>query len=50
VPEESSIDGEYDEKLITCTTKYVDCSDKGGYDPRDPCKHTCKDGSGTPKD
>ena len=26
-----------------CTKQFVDCSNRGGYDPRDPCKHTCND-------
>ena len=25
-----------------CTAQYVDCSMYGGYDPKDPCNHTCK--------
>ena len=27
---------------MMCTMQYVDCSMYGGYDPKDPCNHTCK--------
>ena len=26
---------------VICTLEYTDCSNMGGYDPRDPCNHTC---------
>lgn len=26
---------------ILCTREFVDCSRLGGYDPVDPCQHTC---------
>jgi len=26
---------------VMCTMQFVDCSAHGGYDPRDPCRHTC---------
>ena len=29
--------------LQMCTMQYVDCSARGGYDPIDPCNHTCRD-------
>ena len=27
---------------MMCTMQYVDCSMYGGYDPKDPCNHTCR--------
>ena len=29
------------QSMPMCTRQYTDCSMYGGYDPRDPCKHTC---------
>lgn len=26
---------------IKCSGDFVDCSENGGYDPRDPCNQTC---------
>lgn len=34
---------------IVCTMEFVDCSQRGGYDPSDPCKHTCMDESEEPE-
>jgi len=31
--------------IMMCTMQYVDCRHRGGYDPRDPCNHTCRDTS-----
>ena len=28
---------------VICTKIYIDCSSRGGYDPSDPCQHTCMD-------
>ena len=28
---------------LMCTKEFTDCSNKGGYDERDPCNHTCKE-------
>jgi len=45
------VDAEQEEKVtkerlneldIICAAEYVDCSNNGGYDPRDFCKQTCK--------
>ena len=44
------VDAEQDEKItkerlneldFICAAEFVDCSNNGGYDPRDFCKQTC---------